>query len=59
MHNTTRALNTMLTFRKNQSANPKKTSGWTDRRTDGQTPIYRTFAATARGPTSTSAVDDI
>ena len=43
----------MLSFRKNQRANPKKTSGWKDGKTerkDGQTLIYRTLPATAGSP---------
>ena len=49
-HNKIWASNNMLSFRKNYWANPKKTFGWKDGRTDRWTLIQRTLPAIAGGP---------
>ena len=56
-NNLIRFSSTMPKFRETWWSNPwgitQQTAGWKD----GQTLFYRTFLATARGPTSTTAVD--
>ena len=55
MYSTTWTSNIILSFRKTNEPTPRKLlegrmEGQKDRRTDGQTLIYRTLPATARGP---------
>ena len=56
-HNFIRVSSTMLKSRKTKSSNSKKISRETEGQKYGQTLCYWTLLATARGPTSTTAVD--